>query len=82
MINVLFDHCVLYFLCLAITAAVYFRAALGTAFLSAVTDLIEITNLSERSSPPTEILPHVMPRAFYYIFSPLIKLNSFELFPY
>ena len=31
---------------LLLTAAVYFRAALGIAFLSTVTNLIEIANLS------------------------------------
>jgi hypothetical protein len=40
---------------LLLTAAVYYRAALEIAFLSAVTDLIGITNLSSCTSPPTEI---------------------------
>jgi len=35
-----------FFIKLSTTAAVYFRAALGITFLSAVTNLIEIASLS------------------------------------
>jgi len=48
----------------ATSAAVYFRAALGIASLSAVTNLIESATLHDRTSPPTEILPHVRASSF------------------
>ena len=59
------------------------RAALGTAFLSAVTNLIGIVNLSSCASLPPEIYRMLGAElSSVYILIPLIRLYSFDLIPY